>query len=376
MSAKTSSIFSLAVAVALAIGVAFAVTRFGGGASSIAVQSQSGGTTSAASNPWTASAPGRVEPRNGDLRLTAQVPGRIFEVGVKVNDQVQGGDLLVRIDDDDARSRVAAAEAEAAVRKRERDTEAAVGRPAQDRRTAEDAVAAAERTLMTARAEFDRVLRLKREGSSTVTDENVRAERQNVISALERLDNERAGLRRALSASNLPLPTRLEAGLTAARAELSQADAALERTRIRAPTDGTILQVLARLGETAAPTPEQPLVVIGDLSALRVRAEVEERDVSKVRLGQGVIIRTDAYSGRDFTGRVTSVSQTLATARLPQRGPKRPTDLDTLEVLIEMDPSPNLLPGMRVDVFFKVPGLAPPSSQPASTPAAPPTAAK
>jgi HlyD family secretion protein len=127
-------------------------------------------------------------------------------------------------------------------------------------------------------------------------------------------------------------------------------------------------------------SPDQPLVVLGDLSALRVRAEVEERDVSKVRVGQAVVVRTDAYGGRDFTGRVASVSQTLATARLPQRGPKRPTDLDTLEVLIDMDPSPNLLPGMRVDVFFKVPGLAPPaaSAQPANAPAtpAPSTAAK
>jgi HlyD family secretion protein len=134
--------------------------------------------------------------------------------------------------------------------------------------------------------------------------------------------------------------------------------------------DGTVLQVLARLGETAAATPEQPLVVIGDLSALRVRAEVEERDVSKVRPGQAVVVRTDAYPGRDFTGRVVSISQTLATARLPQRGPKRPTDLDTLEVLIELDASPELLSGMRVDVFFKVPGLNQPASQGAAPAAA------
>jgi HlyD family secretion protein len=101
-----------------------------------------------------------------------------------------------------------------------------------------------------------------------------------------------------------------------------------------------------------APSPELALVVMGDLSGLRVRAEVEERDVNKVRNGQKVVIRSDAYPGRDFAGTVTTLGQSLAPPRLPSRGPRRPTDVDALEVLIEVEGAASLLPGMRVDTFF------------------------
>ena len=80
----------------------------------------------------------------GEIRISAQAPGRISEVLVGVNDKVAAGDLLVRLADEELVARVHAARAEVAVRKRDRDNET-VGKAAQDRRTAEDNVANAER---------------------------------------------------------------------------------------------------------------------------------------------------------------------------------------------------------------------------------------
>jgi HlyD family secretion protein len=92
------------------------------------------GTMAAKPVVWAASAPGRIEPRGGEIRIGTQVPGRIAEVLVQLNDRVTAGDLMVRIDDEEAQAKMMAAEAEAAVRKRERDAET-VGRLAQDRRS-------------------------------------------------------------------------------------------------------------------------------------------------------------------------------------------------------------------------------------------------
>jgi len=131
------------------------------------------------------------------------------------------------------------------------------------------------------------------------------------------------------------------------------AEAAWERTRLRAPIDGTVLQVQVRAGELASASPEQPLIALGDVSALRVRTEVEERDVAKVRIGQAVVVRTDAYPDREFAGKVASMAQSLSAGRIVQRGPKRPNDFDALEVMIDLDPGSPLLPGMRVDVLFR-----------------------
>ncbi|HEX6609539.1 MAG TPA: efflux RND transporter periplasmic adaptor subunit, partial [Hyphomicrobiaceae bacterium] len=255
---------------------------------------------------------------------------------------------LIRLDDDEALARIAAAEAEAAVRKRERDAET-VGRQAQDRRNAEDAVAAAERALTQARADFDAAVRGRpSDGTADLT-----AQRAAVKSAQDKLVQERDGLRRAQAAAGIPLPTRLEAALTAARSDLSLAETALERTRVRAPSDGTVLQINARAGETASPSPEQTLLVLGDLTALRVRAELEERDSAKIRVGQAAIVQSDAHPGRQFEGKVVTMAQAMGAGKLAQRGPRRPNDVDVLEVVIDLDAGSGLLPGMRVDVFFK-----------------------
>jgi HlyD family secretion protein len=247
--------------------------------------------------------------------------------------------------------RVHAAAAEVAVRKRERDSAEAIGKPAQDRRSAEDTLANAERQLAQAREDQDRVTKQRRAGSGT--DADVDKVRDATEKARERLLQARDGLRKALAAEGLPPPTRPEVALTAARADLSLAEAALEKTRIRAATAGTVLQVSAKAGETIAPSPEIALLVMGNLSSLRVRAELEERDLGKVRVGQAAVVRSDAFPGKDFEGKVTFLAQSLGPSRLGQRGPRKPVDVDVLEVLIELAGNPPLLPGMRVDVFVR-----------------------
>ena len=81
---------------------------------------------------WLAAAPGRIEPKSGTVRVGSALLGRIAEVAVKQNDKVEEGELLIRLDDDEARARLQAAETEVASRKRERDAQPlaqAVDRP-------------------------------------------------------------------------------------------------------------------------------------------------------------------------------------------------------------------------------------------------------
>ena len=282
------------------------------------------------------------------MRVGAQSAGRVAEVLVAINDKVQAGDLMVRLDDDDQQARILALSAEVAVRKRERDqTEVAQGNLARDRRNAEDNLSSAERSLYLAREELDRVLRAK-----SPADEIDKA-RDALVKARDKVEQNRAALRKALAADGLPAPSRGEVALTAARAELSAAEAALERTRVRAPLTGTVLAMNARVGEVMAPSPELAVAVVGSLAQLRVRAEFEERDLGKVREGQAAVVRSDAFQGRDFEGTVTSVSPSLASSKIGQRGPRKMNDVDVLEVLINLTGQTPLLPGMRVDVFLK-----------------------
>jgi HlyD family secretion protein len=317
---------------------------------------------------WAASAPGRVEPLGGEVRVGSVLPGRIAEMLVARNDKVVAGDLLVRLADEELIARVAAAGAEAAIRKRERDANDAVGKPAQDRRLAEDGVANAERQVQQSREDLDHALRSQRRGAASAAD--LDKARAAVGKAEERLEQARASQRKALAADGLPAPTRQEAALTAARADLSVAEASLEKTRIRAPADGTVLFLNTKVGETVIPSPENVMLAIGNVTGLRVRAEFEEHDFAKVRVGQAAVVRSDAFPGRDFEGKVSLLAQALGPSRLGQRGPRKPTDVDVLEVMIDLTGQPELLPGMRVDVFIRPESTAsPPAAMGALRPA-------
>ncbi len=363
-----SSIYMLIVAAIVALGVGYYLPQTFSSKPAETVKDDASAKADASAKPkaasssktaWAASAPGRVEPSGGEVRIGVQGPGRIAEVLVALNDRVSPGDLMLRLDDEELIGRVNSATAEAAIRKRDRDNTEVSGK-AQERRTAEDGVANAERQLAQAREEADRQLRARRAGS--VSDADLDKARDGVNRAKDRLDQTRATLRKLHSADNLPTPTRPEAALVAARADLSQAEAALERTRVRASSAGTILQVNAKVGETATPSPEIALIIVGNLSSLQVRAELEERDIGKVRIGQTAIVRSDAFPGKDFEGKIASLAQTLGPSRVGQRGPRKPTDVDVLEVLIDMVGQPPLLPGMRVDVFLRPEATAGPSS--------------
>ena len=308
-----------------------------------------------AESKWATSATGRIEPKDGEVRISAQVGGQIKTMLASPTARVLKGDLLVRLDDADQLSRVAAAQAETEVRRRERDEESKASGLALDRSKAADAAEVADRELFKAHQALDAMLIANKDGQSPPEIVNLR---QAVIDKEKARDDAMAELAHISAKDGMPLPDRLESALTQARSDLRLAFQALERTRIRAPFDGTVLRVNGKLGELVGPTAEMPVLTIGDLAEIKVRAEVEERDLAKVRLGQRVIVRADAFPDKDFTGHVTSVAPALGAPAIVTRGPRRPNDVEVLEVVATLDNASELVPGMRVDVFFAHPETA------------------
>ncbi len=104
-------------------------------------------------------------------------------------------------------------------------------------------------------------------------------------------------------------------------AELDRARAQIDRLRIapgertsryllRAPFAGTVVERKGSVGlETSAESAE-PLVVVSDLSRVRVTVRLPERQLPVVEAGQGVAVRVDAYP-EDFTGAVSAVGDVI-----------------------------------------------------------------
>ncbi len=96
-----------------------------------------------------------------------------------------------------------------------------------------------------------------------------------------------------------------EAKVVSAQATLEEAQAALEAATMTAPFDGTVISVGAEVDDLVSSN--AIVVTLADLSDLRVRAIVDETDISQVEIGQQVEITFDAFPGRKLRGEVLEV---------------------------------------------------------------------
>lgn len=84
---------------------------------------------------------------------------------------------------------------------------------------------------------------------------------------------------------------------------------AASRSVVSAPFAGVVLEVHAASGEVI--TPERELFTVADLSRVWVQADVYQKDIAKIRVGQNALVTVDAYPGETFIGRVSHVSDIL-----------------------------------------------------------------
>jgi HlyD family secretion protein len=133
-----------------------------------------------------------------------------------------------------------------------------------------------------------------------------------------------------------------------AEASLALAQATLDKTTMRAPFDGVVLDVTTEVGEWISPSPPgvmiPPVIDVIAPDSLYVSAPIDEADVAEIRVGQPCRITLDAYRGRDFPGRVTSVASYVESSEQQNR------TLEVEAVFLEGDLPENLLPGLSADV--------------------------
>ena len=147
-----------------------------------------------------------------------------------------------------------------------------------------------------------------------------------------------------------------KASTFSARAQLAEARAYLEKSYIRSPIDGVILRKLRHNGESVSTQFDSPVVILADDSTLRVRLDVDETEVTKLRVGQQAYVTAEAYGAQKFTGHVMRIGRVLGKKNIRTEEPSEHVDTKILETLIELDPGPKLPLGLRVDSFIAVVG--------------------
>ena len=239
--------------------------------------------------------------RAAQVSISANVPGRVIEVGVHDNQLVRRGDPLIRLDDrpfriavEDARARVAHARLEI------ESLQATYWQRMADLRSAQSALAYQQR-------EYERQARLLASGIAPQSqverslDARDRAQ-QNVVSDQQQINATRASL-----GGDPSIPVERHPTVQQAQAELDRALLNLSYTIVAAPIDGIVTRVeQLQLGDYInAATPAFALVSTRNVW---VEANFKEVQLTRMRPGQSASVRIDAYPGRPIRAKVVSIS--------------------------------------------------------------------
>jgi multidrug resistance efflux pump len=116
---------------------------------------------------------------------------------------------------------------------------------------------------------------------------------------------------------------------------------------------GTVLQTLLEPGESFSTLVPRPILSLADTSRLRVRAEVDEREVGRVFVGQRVLVDGDAWEAAGVPGVVARRGAQMGRKTARSGDPAEKSDRDVLEVLVDLDrQDPRLVLGLRVTARF------------------------
>ncbi len=299
--------------------------------------------------------PGRVEPISEDIQIGSELSGKLKSVNVEEGDSIKRGGVLAVLMNGDYRAQVLSAEAQ--VNAREATLRKVVnGARQQERAEALSTVHETEAVMNNANAEMERRRQLFTAGVIS-REEYERYSREYDVS--------RAKYREASEHHSLvddhareEDQAMAEADLRLAKANLEDAKARYEKTIIRSPIDGTVLRKHHRNGESVSnsSTVPDPIVTIGDKNVLRVRVDVDETEVSKVRVGQKAYVTADAFGDKRFWGRVVRVSEQLGPKNIRTDEPTERVDRKILETLVELESGSHLPVGLRVDAFIVTDG--------------------
>jgi ABC exporter DevB family membrane fusion protein len=296
-----------------------------------------------------AAGPGRVEPISEEISVSAQVSGRLQEVFIEEGDRIAQGQVIAVINNVEYLARVRSAEAER--RLKEADLRRVIhGARDQERREAGATLAEAEAVVENARVELSRRQSLLKEGVIS-REEADGAERQARV-AQARADAAREHHDLLEADAREEDRARAESEVALAHARLDEARAFYEKTFVRAPISGVVIRKHRKSGESVSTEFDSPIVTIADRSALRVRVDVDEVDVSKIAVGQRAYVTADAFDGVTFWGRVVRVGQVLGKKNVRTDEPAERVDTKILEVLVQLDDGHELPLGLRVQAFI------------------------
>lgn len=277
---------------------------------------------------------GKIEPVQ-NFEAHAAFPSTIRNVLVREGQQVHKGQLLVQLDDADARSQLARAQAQL------KQAESGSGDV-----QIQNATSQADLTKMTlerdeAQRSLQALQRLKERGAASQAEVDAAQDRLNKanadISVLQHRTGQQAVQTRDASA---------QASIENARAAITAARQLIADSNITAPFDGTVYLLPAKRGSYV--NAGDLLLDVADLSRMQVRAFVDEPEIGHLKIGQPVKIIWDALPGKSWQGQLLTTPSTVVS-----RGNRNVGELLTTVANVDRTLLPNTNVGVTIVTYSR-----------------------
>jgi RND family efflux transporter MFP subunit len=260
--------------------------------------------------PYATISAGKVDIEGGLVDVAARAPGIIKEVYVQEGDMVKKDQILAQQEDDDSRL-------------------------SRNRVAAQLAQAQAQLPILEVQldASIREEKRLERLIAENATSQQIYEQAQDRTRQLQaQVDAQKTSI-------------------ALVRAQLAEANYQVELHVVRAPADGRIVRRYANPGSGASTLSVTALFQLQPDTQRIVRAEVEERSVNQVKVGQMTEIVPESDQDKSYPGKVVRIAEVMGARKLRSDDPSERADERVVEVVVDAEQAPVLV-GQRVLVKF------------------------
>ncbi len=300
---------------------------------------------------------GIVEAESENIAIGAPLPGVVQEVYVPVEmvgRRVKKGDRLFLVDTRQLQAQLRFHEANLAAARAQLAKLEAQPRP-EEIPPSEAKVRAAQAALALQQDQADRARRMA--PAQAIAVEDLRQRLLSAEVARQQLAQAQADDRLLRAGAWEPDKAIARAAIAQAEAQVEQARIEIDRSLVRAPVDGTVLQVNVRPGEYVGAPPSQALVVLGRVKPLHVRVDIDEHDIPRAYRSFVPSVKASASPRGDPSMKVPLTFVRIEPYVVPKKSltgdNTERVDTRVLQVIYRVDgDEPGLFVGMQLDVFL------------------------
>lgn len=262
---------------------------------------------------------GIIEATRENVKIGAPKGGLIQKICVQVGSKVKLGEPILQLDDRETRAQLLTMQTQLEAMRASWESEKVLMADAKD--------------------QFDRTESLAKQNVASVDE---RTRKQFALQSME------------------ARVAKIAADIKAAEAQVELAQTNLEILTVRAPRDGTILQVNVREGEYAGTTPTEPLMILGETDRLQIRTDVDEQNAPLVTPNEPAVAFLKGDTKSPIPLRFVRIEPYVVPKKSLTGDSTERVDTRVLQIIFEFDrPATPVYVGQQMDVFIQRAGDSP-----------------